>query len=367
MWIRGLASPVGKAAAAPAAAAGAAAVTTMAASPLSSAAEKQAAARVVSAAAANGGASSRGRQSLAPARRAFATATAAAAAPSGFFASNPATLLRPPVPGRVAFSSKAGEEASKVAAAAAAAPAAAAPAATPAAAAAAASSPSLLQWYEGHLRARPVPTKMATGCLLWGVGDAVAQLVPRAVAEPGTRPPHRDDYDWARTGRACLFGFALHAPTSHVHFNFLEWMTNRAGLRGLSVPIFKAFMEQFVYWSWISNSMYHGAMGAMQGMSVRQCCDRIADVLWETQKAQWAFWIPVQLLNFRFVPVRHQLNVVLLTSIVWTALLSAWYPPSQEDDDDDDDGEPQETKGHVDEAAPSKLNRKLSFTGEPRV
>ena len=35
----------------------------------------------------------------------------------------------------------------------------------------------------------------------------------------------------------------------------------------------------------------------------------------------------MQLLNFQFVPVRHQLNVVLLTSVVWTALLSAWYPP----------------------------------------
>jgi len=42
------------------------------------------------------------------------------------------------------------------------------------------------------------------------------------------------------------------------------------------------------------------------------------------------FWIPVQLLNFKFVPVRHQLNVVLLTSIVWTALLSMWYPPVEE-------------------------------------
>ena len=73
-------------------------------------------------------------------------------------------------------------------------------------------------------------------------------------------------------------------------------------------------------------------MGAMQGKSLQQSYDRIADVLWETQKAQWVFWIPVQLLNFRFVPVRHQLNVVLLTSVVWTALLSAWYPPEDEVD-----------------------------------
>mmetsp|Transcript_27363 Transcript_27363/g.49737 ORF Transcript_27363/g.49737 Transcript_27363/m.49737 type:complete len:84 (-) Transcript_27363:120-371(-) len=71
-------------------------------------------------------------------------------------------------------------------------------------------------------------------------------------------------------------------------------------------------------------------MGTMQGMNATQIYDRIASVLWDTQVAQWAFWIPVQLLNFQFVPVRHQLNVVLLTNFAWTALLSAWYPPEEE-------------------------------------
>ena len=79
--------------------------------------------------------------------------------------------------------------------------------------------------------------------------------------------------------------------------------------------------------------MYHGAMGLMQGQTPAEAMKRIEDLLWDTQKAQWAFWIPVQLLNFRFVPVRHQLNVVLLTSIVWTALLSAWYPPVEDEEE----------------------------------
>ena len=42
----------------------------------------------------------------------------------------------------------------------------------------------------------------------------------------------------------------------------------------------------------------------------------------------------MQLINFNFVPVRHQLNVVLTVSVVWTALLSAWYPPEVEAIDD---------------------------------
>ena len=105
-----------------------------------------------------------------------------------------------------------------------------------------------VEWYEGHLEARPVLTKMCTGCLLWGLGDAVAQLAPKAAeslqgnSDGETKEPL--DYDFPRTGRAVLFGFALHAPTSHLHFNFLEWLTNKVGATGLARPLFKAFMEQ---------------------------------------------------------------------------------------------------------------------------
>jgi len=187
-------------------------------------------------------------------------------------------------------------------------------------------------WYERQLVRAPIVTKSITGSILWGVGDIVAQIIPQVVfADREENCSAGFLFDYRRTGRAVAFGGFLHAPTSHLHFNFLEKITVHAGFSGLGIPIFKTIMEQFVYWSWISNSMYHAAMGAMQGMSVREIQDRIKEVLWDTQKAQWAFWIPVQLLNFKFVPVRHQLNVVLLTSIVWTALLSMWYPPVEED------------------------------------
>ena len=100
---------------------------------------------------------------------------------------------------------------------------------------------SFVQWYEGHLATRPVQTKMVTGSILWGLGDGVAQVVP---AVSSSQPL---DYDLARTGRAVFFGFAIHAPTSHLHYNCLEWMTQKAGVQGLGVPVFKAFMEQVRY------------------------------------------------------------------------------------------------------------------------
>jgi hypothetical protein len=70
------------------------------------------------------------------------------------------------------------------------------------------------------------------------------------------------EYDWMRTGRVVYLAVRF-TRLSHLHNIFLEWLTVRAGLQGWRIPVFKAFMEQFVYWSWFSNTLYHAAMGAM--------------------------------------------------------------------------------------------------------
>jgi hypothetical protein len=98
-----------------------------------------------------------------------------------------------------------------------------------------------VQWYEMHLQASPVPTKMVTGGILWGVGDCVAQVVP-AMTQIDEAAPF--EYDFVRTGRACFYGFGIHAPLSHLHFNFLEYLTIRVGVKGLGITVFKTFMEQ---------------------------------------------------------------------------------------------------------------------------
>jgi protein Mpv17 len=83
---------------------------------------------------------------------------------------------------------------------------------------------------------------MVTGGILWGVGDAVAQGVPVMMQKNASTVPF--EYDWVRTGRAAFYGFAIHAPLSHLHYNFLEYLTIKAGVKGLGITIFKTFMEQ---------------------------------------------------------------------------------------------------------------------------
>eukprot|EP00931_Biecheleriopsis_adriatica_P061983 TRINITY_DN37308_c0_g2_i1.p1 TRINITY_DN37308_c0_g2~~TRINITY_DN37308_c0_g2_i1.p1 ORF type:complete len:220 (+),score=29.13 TRINITY_DN37308_c0_g2_i1:83-742(+) len=175
--------------------------------------------------------------------------------------------------------------------------------------------------YEEQLERRPVLTKSVTSGVLYGIGDVIAQNISSDPSE---------GFDSSRLLRALAYGGVFYPFPAHVHYNFLEWLVvQRMAVSTAAVPFVKAFIEQFVYWSYLSNAYYHGVLGALQGFSPTEIYDRIADTLWDTLKAQWAFWIPAQLINFKFVPVRHQLNFVLVVSLAWTTFLSLAFPPEK--------------------------------------
>lgn len=173
--------------------------------------------------------------------------------------------------------------------------------------------------YEDSLERLPLATKMVTSGVLYGLGDVIAQQIRSECC-----------FDSERFLRAVAYGGIFYPPFAHAHFNFLEWLVvSQWVVPTKFVPWVKMGLEQFVYWSYFSNAYYHVVLGVLQGMSLRQVQRRLWGTLWDTLLAQWALWVPVQVLNFRFVPVRHQLGVVLVVSLVWTTFLSLAFPPAQ--------------------------------------
>lgn len=80
-----------------------------------------------------------------------------------------------------------------------------------------------MQWYEGHLKSRPVVTKSVTGSILWGLGDAVAQVVPTFiqgeddenkmnVKNGQSQEMKAFEYDYPRTARAVFLGLRCMLP-----------------------------------------------------------------------------------------------------------------------------------------------------------
>lgn len=52
--------------------------------------------------------------------------------------------------------------------------------------------------------------------VLFGGGDVIAQVVVGS-----------DEFNFARLGRAWIFGTFILGPLSHLHYNFLEWLVVR--------------------------------------------------------------------------------------------------------------------------------------------
>ena len=162
--------------------------------------------------------------------------------------------------------------------------------------------------YESRLVERPLLTQSVTSLILYGIGDALAQGITawKIYRLHFSVPIY---FDFARNLRALLYGGVFYPYPARMHYLFLEHIVvKRWETPSQYVPFVKMFIEQFVYWSYLSNAYYHGVLGALQGLSLLGIIYRIKETLWETLTAQWSFWIPAQLVNFRYVPVRHQVS-----------------------------------------------------------
>eukprot|EP00118_Oscarella_pearsei_P008732 m.46517 g.46517 ORF g.46517 m.46517 type:complete len:234 (+) comp33701_c1_seq5:393-1094(+) len=169
-------------------------------------------------------------------------------------------------------------------------------------------------WYNRQLEKAPITTKSITSGILFGLGDVIAQfLIGGSAAE----------FDYKRAGRAAVFGFAILGPLAHLHFNFLDYLVvKRFAVRASLMPFAKVFIEQFTYWAISINMIYHFSIAVMEGGGVEGGVERVKDKIIPTMKANYMLWPAVQIVNFKLVPLAHQLNFVLIVSLGWAAYLS---------------------------------------------
>ncbi|XP_065837418.1 uncharacterized protein [Oscarella lobularis] len=171
-----------------------------------------------------------------------------------------------------------------------------------------------LAWYNRQLEKAPITTKSITSGVLFGLGDLIAQFI---MGGKDTA------FDFKRLGRATVFGFAILGPLAHLHFNFLEYLVvKRFAVRASLMPFAKVFIEQFTYWAISINMIYHFSIAVMEGLGVEGGIERVKTKIIPTMKANYMLWPAVQIINFKLVPLAHQLNFVLIVSIGWAVYLS---------------------------------------------
>lgn len=181
-------------------------------------------------------------------------------------------------------------------------------------------------WYNKMLEKYPIRTKCITSGVLYAVGDYIAQ---KSVAT------QNNSVDDKHLLRATIYGSIILAPLAHVHFDFLEWLVvKKIATRASLAPFVKMVIDQFGYWAPMIIVVYHASMGAMEGLSYNETVDRLKTLFWPTLKACWILWPVVMVVNFKLIPVAHQLNFCLAFSLVWATILSVMRAPSSNKTED---------------------------------
>lgn len=87
----------------------------------------------------------------------------------------------------------------------------------------------------------------------------------------------------------------------------------------------------------LPNCCFIFSLPKLEGKTNEEAMDNVRARLWSTMKANWCLWPVAQVtirhdhmtvtcflqsINFKFIPVAHQLNFVLIVSLGWASYLS---------------------------------------------
>ncbi|CAI5976061.1 unnamed protein product [Closterium sp. NIES-65] len=235
-------------------------------------------------------------------------------------------------------------------------------------------------WYQQQLSRRPVRTQVVTSTVLWGSGDVIAQQIDRHMADRhagdahvadahvaarvnvGSRqadgaasPDHARDcargpvaggresgagavaarageqLNYRRVVTTALFGAGFVGPLGHYWYEGLEgFVRNRLGLRPSTMRFVaaKLFLDTFAFGP-VHLAAFFTYTGLVAGHSLHQIRTDLARDFLPGFLTEATVWPVIQTVNFKLVPVQHQLLFVNFFCLLDSAWLS-WLKHQQD-------------------------------------
>jgi protein Mpv17 len=185
--------------------------------------------------------------------------------------------------------------------------------------------------YERQLERHPVPTQVATSCLLWGVGDLLAQrlehyerqqahkkAVAATVAVPGVAPGSSVlqaasgsaaalaaaaeptmEVDWRRAVLTGIFGATFVGPVGHFwYLNLDKWCMARFKPGSATFIATKVVLDTVTMGPFYVASFFGFGTAFMDGGGWQEFARKMRTDFWPTLIAEVTFWPFVQTLNF---------------------------------------------------------------------
>lgn len=148
--------------------------------------------------------------------------------------------------------------------------------------------------------------------LVMGAGDAISQLMVEK-----TKPY---DYDYGRTFRFTALGFVYVSPVLRKWVNTLDGLVakNQSDIkRGFK----KMCINQF-FFSPPFNMTIAYLVPFMKGVKHDQIKQQLNDQYYIILRNCFVLWSPAQMINFTYVPLKHQVLYTQSVALVWNTYLS---------------------------------------------
>eukprot|EP01048_Picozoa_sp_COSAG05_P004682 COSAG05_NODE_261_length_12717_cov_4.824061_3_plen_314_part_00 len=184
-----------------------------------------------------------------------------------------------------------------------------------------------IAWYDGHLKASPIRTKVATSVSILTVADVIRQ---------GLELRRGDDsagLDYARTGRMSIWGCTGHPLTIHYWMMMMERWQGSLPLTAPKGQIVKMAARKVAIDQFTASPVFLGAFlcwsTLLEGKGIDGCRQKLRDDWWTMIKFGWSTWFVGHFISFAVVPVHWRVLYINIVSIGFGTVLSqvANLPP----------------------------------------
>ncbi|XP_045104110.1 protein Mpv17-like isoform X1 [Portunus trituberculatus] len=170
---------------------------------------------------------------------------------------------------------------------------------------------SILRAYSNLLSKFPTTMQCLQAGTLMGVGDASSQFFVEGKSF--------DEYEWRRTARFFAIGTFFVGPVLTKWYGLLDCKFGSG--KGISA-VKKVASDQLIFAPSFLGA-FLSVLGITQGHSVAQIQQEIKTNYKDIILTNWSVWPAVQIINFSFVSLHHQVLVVQTFAVFWNTYL-AW-------------------------------------------
>lgn len=192
----------------------------------------------------------------------------------------------------------------------------------------------LWKWYQDCLAVHPVKTQIISSGLIWGFGDICAQTITHTTVKRHHQIGDEDKelkINWRRVATTSLFGFGFVGPVGHFWYEGLDRLIrHRLQLQPKSFRFVAAKVAiDGIIFGPLDLLVFFSYMGFSTGKSVAQVKEDVKRDFLPALILEGGIWPIVQVVNFRFIPVRYQLLYVNFFCLLDSSFLS-WVEQQQD-------------------------------------